>query len=116
MTSSPSAVEHSRREWLRVGSVGLGSLLLSGLTPNGAKASLLSPKAPHSAPKAKRVIFLFINGGPSQFESFDYKPELAKRGGKKGIKKGKLLPPQLQFARHGESGTWVSEAFPNLAK
>ena len=81
----------SRREWLKVGSLGMGSLMLTGLTPNQSDAGLLSPKTPHFAPKAKRVIFLFMHGGPSQFESFDYKPELIKNAGKKGSKKGKLL-------------------------
>ena len=90
--------------------------MLTGLAPSRSDAGLLSPKAPHFAAKAKRVIFLFINGGPSQFESFDYKPELKASGGKTGIKKGKLLAPLWEFAQHGESGMWVSEVFPHLAK
>jgi hypothetical protein len=84
--------------------------------PNRAEAGLLEPKTPHFAPKAKRVIFLFINGGPSQFESFDYKPELKANAGKKGAKKGKLLAPLYEFSQHGESGMWVSEVFGHLAK
>ncbi len=106
----------SRREWLKIGSCGIGSAMLTGLVPSRSDAGLLSPKAPHFAAKAKRVIFLFINGGPSQFESFDYKPELKANGGKTGIKKGKLLAPLWEFAQHGESGMWVSEVFPHLAK
>ena len=106
----------SRREWLKVGSCGLGSLMLTGLVPRRTEAGLLSPKSPHFPAKAKRVIFLFINGGPSQFESFDYKPDLKAAGGKKGAKKGKLLAPLYNFNQHGESGMWVSEAFPHLAK
>ena len=106
----------SRRQWLKVASCGLGSLTLGGLVPGRSDAGLLAPKTPHFPSKAKRIIFLFINGGPSQFESFDYKPELAARSGKKGLKKVKLLGPLLKFAQHGESGTWVSEAFPHLAK
>jgi len=105
----------SRREWLKVASCGLGSLTLTGLAPNRSDAGLLAPKPPHFAAKAKRVIFLFINGGPSQFESFDHKPELAANGGKTGTKKGKLLAPLWKFAQHGESGMWVSEVFPHLA-
>lgn len=116
MTKNKSASTLSRREWLKVGSCGLGSLMLTGLTSQTAEAGLLAAKAPHFAAKAKRVIFLFINGGPSQFESFDYKPQLAASSGKKGLKNGKLLGPQLKFAQHGESGMWVSEAFPHLAK
>ncbi len=106
----------SRRDLLKAASFGLGSLTLSGFLPNQSQAGLLAPKAPHFAPKAKRVIFLFLNGGPSQFESFDYKPDLAARSGKQGVGKGKLLGPLLKFAQHGQSGMWVSEAFPHLAK
>ncbi|WP_246109684.1 DUF1501 domain-containing protein [Roseimaritima multifibrata] len=86
------------------------------MTPSSSDAGLLSPKQPHFTPRAKRVIFLFINGGPSQFESFEYKPELRKANGKQGKSKKKLLGPLLDFAQHGESGMWVSEAFPHLAK
>jgi hypothetical protein len=106
----------SRRQLLQVGSCSVGSLLLSGAVPDQADAGLLLEKQPHFAARAKRVIFLFINGGPSQFESFDYKPSLKAAHGKKGSGKGKLLGPQLEFAQHGESGMWVSEAFPHLAK
>ncbi|MFG0262142.1 MAG: DUF1501 domain-containing protein, partial [Novipirellula sp. JB048] len=113
LRSSPPA---SRRQWLKIGTCGLGSLMATGLTPSHSEAGLLTPKQPHFAAKAKRVIFLFINGGPSQFESFDYKPELQRMGGKKGKGKGSLLAPLLKFDRHGESGMWVSEAFPEMAK
>ncbi len=116
MTSNSSQPTVSRREWLKVGACGLGSLTLTGLVPNRSDAGLLSPKLPHFAPQAKRVIFMFINGGPSQFESFDYKPELKALSGKKGLKNGKLLGPLWKFAQHGESGIWMSEVFPHLAK
>ncbi len=116
MTDKTSHPIVSRRDWLKAGSCGLGSLMLTGMGPEQAEAGLLAPKAPHFAPRAKRVIFLFINGGPSQFESFDYKPDLAANNGKTGIQKKKLLGPLWKFAQHGESGMWVSEAFPHLAK
>ncbi|MBP90382.1 MAG: sulfatase [Planctomycetaceae bacterium] len=116
MTNNSSQTIVSRRDCLKAGSMGLGSLMVSGFVPGRSDAGLLAPKQPHFTPKAKRVIFLFINGGPSQFESFDYKPDLAARSGKKGIGKGKLLGPLWKFAQHGESGMWVSEAFPHLAK
>ncbi|MDP6466903.1 MAG: DUF1501 domain-containing protein [Pirellulaceae bacterium] len=106
----------SRRQWLKVGTCGLGSMTLTGLIPNRSEAGLLAPRRPHFAPKAKRVIFMFINGGPSQFESFDYKPALKVSSGKKGLKNGKLLGPLWKFAQHGDGGTWVSEVFPHLAK
>ncbi|REJ66162.1 MAG: DUF1501 domain-containing protein [Planctomycetota bacterium] len=84
----------------------------------------LAPKMPHFAPKAKRCIFLFIYGGPSSMDTFDYKPELQKRDGeeidiesRRGVtKKMRLLASQRKFKQHGESGLWCSDAFPNIAK
>ncbi|MDG2222861.1 MAG: DUF1501 domain-containing protein, partial [Rubripirellula sp.] len=106
----------SRRQLVQAASCGLGSLTLSGMTASQADAGLLSQRQPHYAARAKRVIFIFVNGGPSQFESFDYKPDLKAADGKQGPTKRKLLGPRLKFARHGESEMWVSEAFPHLAK
>lgn len=116
MSSSFLPSQLSRRDWLKVGSYGLGSLMLTGLMPRMARADMMAPRKPHFTPKAKRVIFLFINGGPSQYESFSYKPELKKRDGQEGPKKGKLLGPQLKFSQYGQSGMWVSTAFPHTAK
>ena len=116
MTNTPANPTVSRRGWLQSASCGLGALTVNGLSPSRASAGLLSARGPHFTGKAKRVIFLFMAGGPSQFESFDYKPMLKKAGGKKGLKKGTLLAPQASFARHGESGMWISEAFPHLAE
>lgn len=84
----------------------------------------LAPKMPHFAPKAKRCIFLFIYGGPSSMDTFDYKPELQKRDGqeieiesRRGItKKMRLLGSQRKFKQHGESGLWCSDAFPHISK
>ena len=116
MTNTPANPTVSRRGWLQSASCGLGALTVNGLSPSRASAGLLSARGPHFTGKAKRVIFLFMAGGPSQFESFDYKPMLKKAGGKKGLKKGTLLAPQASFARHGESGMWISDAFPHLAR
>lgn len=116
MSQNFSMQRLSRRDWLKVGSYGLGSLMLTGLAPRMGLADMMTPRQPHFAPKAKRVIFLFINGGPSQYESFSYKPELKKRDGTEGPKKGKLLGPQLDFSQYGESGMWVSTAFPYIAQ
>lgn len=115
MTNNESQTILSRRQWLKLAAGGLGGLSLTGLAPREGVAGLLSPKASHFVPKAKRVIFLFINGGPSQFESFDFKPELKANAGKKG-KKGKFLAPLYEFAQYGESGMWVSDVFPHLAQ
>jgi len=82
---------------------------------------------PHFPPKAKSVIWLFMNGGPSQVDTWDYKPELEKRDGKEleGFDQntgfftdqvGPIMKSPFKFHRHGKSGTWVSEIFPNIAK
>src|SRR5262252_7223482 len=93
--------------------------------PQSAIKNPLAPKQPHFKPKAKRVIYLFMAGGPSQFETFDYKPSLAKYNGKpvpqefvKDLNYAFIRPDaglyasELKFAQHGQSGTWVSEALP----
>src|SRR5207253_2828916 len=88
----------------------------------------LAPKAPHFKPRAKRVIYLFMAGAPSQPELFDYKPELARLDGTlpppdllKGYRaafinpSSKLLGPRFQFAKHGRCGAELSELLPQLA-
>ncbi len=86
-------------------------------------ASPLAPRAPHFAGKAKRVIFLFMQGGPSHLDTFDWKPGLKRNAGKSGPastgqggRGGKLLAPQFAFQRHGESGLFLSELFPELSR
>ncbi len=124
----------SRRDLLRVSSAGFGSLALAGLlgqeaqaaaTVGTASAGPLTPKPPHFEPKAKRVIFLFMHGGPSQVDTFDYKPLLKRDHGKPlPFKRPKvvssetfnLLQSPWEFKQHGQSGAWVSELFPELAK
>src|SRR5205085_9342668 len=86
----------------------------------------LAPKAPHFPARAKRLIFLFMNGGPSHVDTFDPKPALAKLAGQpvpesftaksKRKPKGNLMPSPFQFAPHGHSGIEVSELYPELAK
>ena len=86
----------------------------------------LKPRPPHFAPKAKAVIHLFMNGGPSQMDLFDPKPMLDKHNGQAYFDKvaadltgpeqaGGLMRSPFQFAQHGKSGTWISELMPNLA-
>src|SRR4051794_30539572 len=122
----------SRRDLLRVSSTGFGSLALAGLlTQEQARAAIataaqdpLAVKAPHFPAKAKRVIFLFMHGGPSQMDTFDYKPLLDRDHGKPlpfakprvvSAETGNLLRSPFRFAQHGQSGMWVSEVFPHLA-
>lgn len=129
--ASPHAAFATRRDFLRRTGSGLGMLALAGLLDGqsqAADASMnpLSAHAPHFPAKAKSVIWLFMNGGPSQVDTWDYKPELEKRHDQElpGFDKntgfftdqvGPLMKSPFKFARHGESGAWVSEIFPNLA-
>jgi hypothetical protein len=111
----------TRREMLARCGTGLGTLGLASLIgqARGAEtkpANPLAPKAPHFAPKAKHVIHLFMNGGPSHVDTFDPKPELKAQEGKPGPKGGKYMPSPFKFEKHGESGLEVSEIYPHLAK
>jgi hypothetical protein len=100
-----------------------GSLVLPGIIADllakdaatTTSENPLAPKRPHHKPKAKRVIFLYMSGGVSHLESFDYKPKLAADAGKQ-YKGRTLLGPQFKFHRHGQSGIEVSELFPNIAQ
>jgi hypothetical protein len=110
--------------------------LLGQDMPRGSRASAaegtdspptdLKPRAPHFAPRARSVIHLFMNGGPSQMDLFDPKPMLAKHHGEPYFDKiagevefikdaGAIMRSPFQFARHGRSGAWVSEVMPHLA-
>ena len=86
----------SRRDMLRYTACGFGSLALAALAQQaqGAKAAdPLAPRTPHVLPKAKRIIFLFMQGGPSQVDSFDYKPTLDKEDGKQhGFDDARIIP------------------------
>lgn len=111
----------TRRELLQTASCGFGFLALASLCTEQASAETsnpLAPKAPHFTPRAKRVIFLFMQGAPSHVDTFDYKPQLAKDDGKPAPGKGnrKLLKSPFAFKQHGKSGLWLPETFPELAK
>ena len=116
----------SRREMLRSSSAGFGSLALAAMLAEEARAkdNPLAVKQPHFPLKAKRVIFLFMHGGPSQVDTFDYKPLLKRDSGKPlpfakprvvSSETGNLLRSPWEFKQHGQSGLWVSELFPHLA-
>lgn len=116
----------SRRAWLRNTVGGFGYLALMGLaqeTSGSARqgdstlSGPLSPKRPHFQPKAKRVIFLCMQGGPSHIDTFDYKPRLQADDGKPGKRdKSQLLGSPWKFQRYGDSGQWVSDLFPNVGQ
>jgi len=118
----------SRREMLRRSSAGFASLALAGLlaeeTAADTRVNPLAPRPPHFPARAKRVIFLFMHGGPSQIDTFDYKPLLARDHGKPlpfakprvvSSETGNLLASPWKFSQHGGSGAWVSELFPHVA-
>lgn len=113
----------SRRQWLRSAGAGFGYLALAGLLGErpsraggpAAAARPLAPKAPHFTPRAKRLIFVHMNGAMSQHDTFEYKPRLLKDGGKPGPGGGTLTAPRFKFGQHGQTGTWFSELLPNLA-
>jgi hypothetical protein len=119
------APSRSRREFLRQSSLGFGWLALAGLF--GQPAHAATPSRTHFSPRAKRVIFLFMDGGVSHVDSYDPKPELTRRNGEpakwrpdprsQAVSAGrKWLGSPWKFAQYGESGLWVSELFPHAAK
>ena len=115
----------TRRNLFGRGAAGAGSLALARLLGDDG-----GPK-PHFAPKAKRLVYLFQSGGPSQLETFDYKPVLQQRNGEElpdsvrqgqritgmtsGQKSFPVVAPMFEFKKHGEHGTWVSEILPKVA-
>jgi hypothetical protein len=122
----------SRRDFLRQAGCGFGAIALSALWSqseiHGAEAAStdpLTPRPPHFKARAKNVIFLYMDGGPSQVDTFDPKPRLAKEHGQPFAVKieptqfnnnGNTFGCPWKFAQHGESGISVSELFPNVAK
>ena len=121
----------TRRDMLRASACGFGQLALTALAAQGARAAnqpaagKMSLPAPHFPPRARRIIFLFMWGGPSHVDLFDPKPRLNEEDGKQlagksvGSEKdqlGALLGSPFRFAQHGEGGTWISELFPHLSR
>src|SRR5262249_6838873 len=114
----------SRRSFLSSVGGGLGAVALADLLRDRtAKADTPHRAGPHFAPKAKRVILLFMTGGPSHMDMFDPKPALAKHAGQRPAevdlrterKTGGLLPSPFKFQKYGKSGIEVSELLPQLA-
>jgi hypothetical protein len=134
----------SRRDFLTRAGAGFGGVALTGLLASMARADAfqkrvvidpvnpLSPRQPHFPAKAKNVIFLFMYGGPSQVDTFDYKPLLAKLNGKPvpdsikkksdkvggvfGACKDELMAGPWKWQQHGQSGLWVSDLLPHTAQ
>lgn len=119
----------SRRRLLQNLACGFGGLALAGLAGSPLMAATTPQGVLHHPAKAKRVIFLFMAGGVSQVDSFDWKPELVKQDGRmldfadeRAIKRGgtganrRVMKPLWEFKQRGQSGLWASELFPNIAK
>ena len=123
----------TRRDWLTRSACGFGAIALAGLAGQRAVASGANPpseRLPHIAPKAKRVIFLFMQGGVSQVDSFDYKPRLfaddgrqmpfddartIANSGTRGTNQ-RVMKPLWSFAQRGECGHWASDLFPAMSE
>jgi hypothetical protein len=109
----------SRREMLTRSGTGFGMLGLSSVLANevgaGSSPDPMVPKKTHFPAKAKNIIFLFMNGGPSHVDTFDPKPELKKQEGKPG-KGGNYMPSPYSFKQYGESGIPMSEIYPHLSE
>ncbi|MFM8357140.1 MAG: DUF1501 domain-containing protein, partial [Verrucomicrobiota bacterium] len=113
----------SRRDFLLRAGLGLGAVSLGTLDGQASPASPLAPRAPHFAPRARRVVHFFLNGGPSQVDTFDPKPALAKYAGqplpgeylRTERKTGAAFPSPFVFRRHGRSGLEISELFARTA-
>lgn len=118
----------NRRQFLQTSGMGLGSAALGSLLAQTGATAASSQTGPHEAPKAKRVIFLFMAGAPSQLDLFDYKPDLAKRFREplpESITQGQrvtamtlgsdklVAPSKYKFSQHGENGIWLSELLPH---
>lgn len=109
----------TRRDLLKAASCGFGYLAFSNLAAQASTSetpNALAPKKPHFQARAKRVIFLFMQGAPSHVDTFDYKPRLQSDDGKTAGDKGrKLMRSPFKFAQHGKSGLWLPDIFPQLA-
>ncbi|AMV40031.1 DUF1501 domain-containing protein [Planctomyces sp. SH-PL62] len=119
----------SRRRMLQTCATGFGSLAMAAMFADekarADSAGPLAPRAPHFPARAKRVIFLFMKGGPSHVDTFDYKPNLQRDDGKplpfdkprvQFAPTGMLLGSPWKFRPYGESGILVSDLFPNVAQ
>ncbi|MBB5033781.1 DUF1501 domain-containing protein [Prosthecobacter vanneervenii] len=111
----------SRRAALQTTAAGFGYMALQGLLAAEAARNAapplkpLSPRPPHFAAKAKRIIFVFMEGSMSQHDTFEYKPELVKNDGKTAPGGGRLTASKFKFSQHGRTGSWFSELLPGIA-
>lgn len=124
---------HSRRDFLRNGGLGFGALaladLLSAESSGKVASNPLAPRLPHTPGTSKNIIFLFMQGGPSQLETFDPKPAMARFDGQLlpeslrdfdlaqiNTADAKVMAPQFRFDQYGQSGQQISSIFPHLSR
>ncbi len=135
-TEPDNTLDPDRRKFINQLGCGFTTLALTGmLSADGyfkdsvgdGRKNPLAPKKPHHRPKAKACIFLFMYGGPSQMETFDYKPKMYPLDGKivRGFKThgrgghrdgGRMVGPKWKFKQYGECGKWVSDLFPHVGQ
>jgi Protein of unknown function (DUF1501) len=132
LPAMPGPIQLTRRQTLKAAACGFGYLALAGLAAEAAASGTnpLAPKTPHFRPRARRMIFVFMQGGPSHVDTFDYKPLLDREDGKmlgfddartiagtgmRGTSQ-RVMKPLWKFSQHGQSGRWVSELFPEVAR
>src|SRR5262245_50536857 len=129
MPSLPAPAVTSRRYFLQTAACGFGALALTALNAERATAAdPLAPRTPHFSPRARRVIFLFMQGGPSHMDLFDHKPRLVKAHGERlpfalpsteltvGMDNSRLLGPVAPLRPRGQAGLFVSDLLPHLAR
>ena len=124
--SEPLTTPLSRRQILQGSACGFGALALAALLTEKATAATRQPPVPHFKPHAKRVIFLFMQGGPSHMDLFDFKPRLTREGGRTlpyslpeteatvGLENTRLLAPVAPFSRRGRCGLLMSDLLPHI--
>ncbi|MEZ5403226.1 MAG: DUF1501 domain-containing protein [Bryobacteraceae bacterium] len=132
MSRPPSRIDLTRRTLLRGAGSGLGAIAMSAMLAEESQAAALHdptfPRAPHHAPKAKAVIFLFMEGAPSHIDLFDPKPKLNELNGQPmpesfgrpitamGTANNTLMGSPRHWKQHGQSGIWISELLPHIAR
>lgn len=119
MSNKNQRLNISRRSLLRSASAGFGHLALTGMMAESAlragTSGPLQPKLPHFPTKAKRIIFLFMEGAISGIDTFDYKAEVQNNDGKSGPGGGTVTASKFKFKQYGQTGSWFSELLPNIA-
>lgn len=113
-----------RRDLLKSAGIGFGAVALAGLlgldarsrVARAAQGTPLAPRPPQIPARARRIIFLFMEGAMSHVDTFDYKPTLQQSDGKSGPGGGKLVASKFSFQQYGETGTWVSNLYPQVAQ